>query len=248
MTGIRFVLVRPEHGGNIGAAARALKNMGQHELWLVEPGEFDAARAIWLAHGAGDVLDGARHAATLAGAVGDCRWVVAATRRGGRRRSVEWTPRTLAAAVHATPERRPLALVFGPEADGLSAQDLLACHDAVRIPSALDQPSLNLAQAVLVVAYELFVAGTAARAAADADAGAPAADEIEAPVDELAALYAHVESMLVAVGFARPETAAARMVALRRLLGRARLRHGEVRLLRGICRQAEWAARHDRPV
>jgi TrmH family RNA methyltransferase len=239
---LRFVLVRPEHSSNIGAAARAIKNMGQTSLWLVQARDFDAAVAARLAHGADDVLAAAQHAGSLAQATGDCRWVVGASRRPGRHRHIEWTARDLAAAAAAAPERRPLALVFGPEADGLSAADLALCHDLVRIPSAAAQPSLNLAQAVLIIAYELFLALRAVPAAEPRRAAA------EADVDELAALYTHLEAMLLAVGFARPATVAARMVALRRALGRARLRRTEVRLLRGICRQAEWAARRDRPV
>ena len=260
MDAVRFVLVRPEHGSNIGAAARAIKNMGQSSLWLVQAQDFDREVAARLAHGAVDVLDAARRTDTLADAIGDCRWVAAASRRPGRHRRIEWTPRELARAVAAAPERRPLALVFGPETDGLTAADLAACHDLVRIPSAAAQPSLNLAQAVLIVAYELFVAAgaeadsAAAGGEADSAVGGAEADSAaalsaaEADSRELAALYAHLETMLLAVGFARPETVAARMVALRRALGRARLRGAEVQLLRGICRQAEWAARRDRPV
>jgi TrmH family RNA methyltransferase len=233
MDAVRWVLVRPESGGNVGAAARALKNMGQAQLWLVQPRAFDAGAAARLAHGAADVLADARSVDSLDDAIRDCRWVVGATRRAGRRRAALWTPRALAAAVRRAPERRPLALVFGPEADGLSSEDLARCHDLVRIPAAAAQPSLNLAQAVLVLAYELFLVGGGTAAAVD-----PA----EAAAAELEGLYAHLETMLLAVGFARPETAPHRMVTLRRLFGRARLRTAEVRMLRGLCRQAAWAA------
>jgi TrmH family RNA methyltransferase len=234
MDAVRFVLVRTESGGNVGAAARALKNMGHAELWLVRPRRFDADEAKRMAHGATDVLKAARVVDSLVEAVGDCRWIVGATRRAGRRRAAPWTPRLLAAAVRATPERRPLALVFGPEADGLAADDLAHCHDVVRIPSAAAQPSLNLAQAVMLVAYELFVTN-----GGGAPLRPPAA---EAASREVEGLYTHLEAMLLAVGFARTDTAPARMRALRRILGRARLRSTEVRLLRGICRQVLWAA------
>jgi len=234
MDSVRFVLVRPEHGGNVGATARALKNMGQTELWLVNPQLDDETAAARLAHGATDVLEAARRVDTLDAAVNDCRWVVGATRRSGRRRATEWTPRDLATAVRAAPERRPLALVFGPEADGLSADDLERCHDLVRIPAASTQPSLNLAQAVLVLAYELFVARAPARSVRP--------DAAEADNAELEGLYAHFEAMLLAVGFARNDTVPHRMLALRRILGRARLRRGEVRFLRGVCRQAVWSS------
>jgi TrmH family RNA methyltransferase len=245
MADIRFVLVRPAAAANVGAAARALKNMGASELWLVAPRWTDPAAALRLAHGAHDVLHGARTVGTLAAAVADCRWVVGTTRRAGRRRAIEWDPRRWARAVHDSPARRPLAVVFGPEADGLAGAELRLCGDIVRIPAAAAQPSLNLAQAVLVLAYELYMAGLEC----DAGPAGAAAPPAEAAAGELEALYAHVESALLAVGFLRPDTAQARMLALRKIFARSRLRTGEVRLLRGICRQALWAAasRHARP-
>ncbi len=234
MRPIRFVLVRPGSGGNVGAAARALKNMGVGSLWLVDPRPFDAVEAERLAHGATDVLARARRVATLAEAIGDCRWIVGTTRRAGRQRVAAWTPRAWAEAAHAAPERRPLAVVFGPEEDGLSAAELACCHDIVRIPTHPSQPSLNLAQAVLVLAYEWFVANPRREAAA-------VAVRDEARAAELAGLYAHLESMLFGVGYVRPHTAPHRMRVLRDILGRARLGPDEVRLLRGVCHQVLWA-------
>ena len=116
-----------------------------------------------------------------------------------------------------------------------TAPELARCHDLVCIPAHPAQPSLNLAQAVLVLAYEWYVArDAAARPAARADAAAAAA--------ELEGLYAHLESALLAVGFARPETAPAKMAAFRRLFRRSGLKSAEVRLVRGLCRQVLWAA------
>jgi tRNA/rRNA methyltransferase len=235
---VRFVLVRPGSGGNVGAVARALKNTGFESLWLVDPRPIDAREAVRLAHGATDLLQHARRVPTLADALAGSRWSVAATRRGGRRRAVTWTPRALAGAVASEPSRRPLAIVFGPEEDGLSMSDLALCHDVVRIPAAEGQPSYNLAQAVLVLAYELFTADVATRAALPAARPAAAPN---ATADQLEGLYAHLESVLLEIGFARTDTAPARMLAVRRILGRARLRPGDVRLLRGICRQVHWA-------
>src|SRR5678815_5119674 len=167
MQDIRFVLVRPGQGGNVGAAARALKNMGGASLWLVDPRPFDDVEAVRFAHNATDVLEGARIVATLPEALAECRWIAGATRRGGRRRAITYTPRELARAAVHEPQRRPLAVVFGPEEDGLTMAELSLCHDVVRIPAAPEQPSLNLAQAVLVLAYELYIAHL--------DAAAPAA-------------------------------------------------------------------------
>jgi len=241
---IRFVLVRPEHGGNVGAAARALKNMGLSELVLVAPAADAADTARAWAHGAADVLEATRYVPTLAAAVADCRWVAGVTRRSGRRRAAARPPRQFAAAVRADPARRPLALVFGPERDGLATADLDLCHDLVTIPSLPPQPSLNLAQAVLVVAYELLQAHTVTAPRPDhgADAGAGAS----ATAAALEGLYGHLETLLHEIGFVQPHTAADRMGDLRRLLARAQPRPEEVQLLRGICRQALWAVRRRR--
>jgi tRNA/rRNA methyltransferase len=237
---VRFVLVRPGDGGNIGAAARALKNMGQADLRLVAPRAPDAATARRLAHHAEDVLDRARVTDSLAAALADCRWIVGTTRRAGRRRRATLSPREFAARVHGEPQRRPTAVVFGPEEDGLSMRELALCNDIVRIPTAPAQPSLNLAQAVLVIAYELYLARP------QAGPGLPGAGP-EAASAALEQMYAHFEEALLAIRFVRPDTAPHRILALRRILGRARLTPGDVRLLRGICRQMLWAAGPRRP-
>jgi TrmH family RNA methyltransferase len=234
---IRFVLVRPGSSGNVGAVARALKNNAFSSLWLVDPRPLAAAEAERLAHGAADVLHAARQVETLDEALAGCRWIAGTTRRLGRRRGAPWNPRAFAAAVHAQPERRPLAIVFGPEEDGLGLAELRLCHDLVRIPASAAQPSLNLAQAVLILAYELYVHGQ------EASVSSPPPPGPDATLEQLEGLYAHLEAMLLQVGFLRPDTVPARMLALRRILGRARLRPGDVRLLRGICRQVEWAVR-----
>jgi tRNA/rRNA methyltransferase len=125
------------------------------------------------------------------------------------------------------------ALVFGPESRGLANTEIAACSDRIWIPSSPLQPSLNLAQAVAVCAYEVFLA------AQDGDPqGLP---HKEAALGDRAALYAHLERALGAVGFLLPHTARSRMAALREVLERARLKTAEVRLLRGIARQMEWA-------
>jgi len=239
---VRFVLVRPGGGGNVGAAARAMKNMGFASLHLVDPRPFDAGEARRLAHNATEVLATARHWPSLAAAVADCRWVVGTTRRAGRRRRATLAPRDLARVASGEERaRRPLALVFGPEEDGLAAPELALCHDVVRIPTHPAHPSLNLAQAVLLVAYELRLAAPEVASAAAGRLRRP-----EAAAAELEQLYAHLEEALLAIQFVSRDTAPHRMLDLRRLLGRARLEPAEVRLLRGICRQALWAARRGR--
>jgi tRNA (cytidine32/uridine32-2'-O)-methyltransferase len=236
---VRIVLVRPQRGGNVGAVARALKNMGLNHLVLVQPRELDEDEARRLAHGAEDVLRAARRTASLQEALAECRWSVGTTRRVGRHRLPHFSPRAFARAVRAAPERRPLAVVFGPEKDGLTDADLALCHERLCIPSTEEHPSLNLAQAVLIVAYELHMEATAG-----AEDSAPAAST-EATGAELDGMYAHLEQVLYEIGFVRPETAAHQMRAFRQLLARARLVSDDVTLLRGLWRQTLWAARRE---
>ncbi len=243
---IRIVLVRPERGGNIGAAARALKNMGLRELVLVAPADFDRDEAQRLAHGAEDLLHAARRVDALRDALSDCRWSVGTTRRAGRHRQPHYTPRSFAQAVSRERTRRPLAVVFGPEKDGLTDADLALCHERLTIPSTEAHPSLNLAQAVIVVAYELFVESRAASGEAASAGIEPLPAAREATRDELDGMYAHLEEVLHEIGFVQSETAAHQMRAFRRVLSRARLEPDDVTLLRGLWRQTLWAARRSR--
>lgn len=226
--GVAFVLVRPQRGANVGAACRALKNMGFRELRLVESGvdRSDPAtrNPAW---GAWDVLDAAGEYHTLLDAVGDCTDVVACS---GRTDAAPLTPRQLAAG-GATRAGR-LAVVFGPEATGLTNAELGLCPRHVRIPSAPEQPSLNLAQAVLLVAYEMRLASV------PATAPAPRAP---APVGELEAALADLREGLLAIGYLKPGNPDAILAELRALLARAQPDAREITLLRGVARQVRWA-------
>jgi TrmH family RNA methyltransferase len=153
---VEIVLVRPSRPANVAAACRAMKNMGLRALWLVgtrpELGD-EAGRA--LAYGAWDVLDGARRADSLLEAVSTSVAVVGTT---GLPVAEAWSPRRLAAEAGALAGAGSLSLVFGPEATGLTSAERSLCHRLVRIPTDEAQPSLNLAQAVLLLAYELRLA------------------------------------------------------------------------------------------
>jgi len=237
---VRVVLHHPESGGNVGAAARALKNMGFSQLCIVDAPGLDWDEASRMAHGAEDVLQAARRVDTLDAAVADCRWVVGTTRRQGKHRQTSHTPRAFARAAAADLARRPLAVVFGPERAGLEAPDLARCQDVIHIPTSPAHPSLNLAQAVMVIVYEL-----AQELGPDPDA--EVAPDSTANARELEQLYAHLEEMLLAVGFARDETVAHQMRVVRQVFARARLTPAEATQWRGICRQVLWAARQNGP-
>lgn len=151
--GVVVVLVQPLHPGNVGAVARAMANLGLRRLVVVDPPSFDMERARWMASGGRDILEAARFVATVEEAVEGCTWAVGAT---ARKRRWEWpvlNPRGLAR--EAFEREGPVALLFGREDHGLDNDALTWCQTALRIPTA-GEPSLNLAQAVLMTCSALF--------------------------------------------------------------------------------------------
>jgi tRNA (cytidine32/uridine32-2'-O)-methyltransferase len=227
---VDVVLVRPSRPANVAAACRALKNMGLRSLWLVgvEPG-FVAGEARNLAYGAWDVLDAARPAASLREATAAAALVVGTSGRAG---PDLLTPRALAGQAATRAAGGRMALVFGPEASGLLNDELALCHAHVHIPADPAHPSLNLAQAVLVVAYELRLA--LAPPAPPPPVERATAGELEAMLDEL-------REGLLGIGYLGRENPDAVLAELRRLAARAAPTAREVTLLRGLARQLRWA-------
>lgn len=231
-----MVLVRPKGSGNIGSVARAMKNTGVADLALVGGGRTGSLSARSMAVHARDVLDGARRFETLREAVSDCGLVVGTTCRKGLYRDHVESPRQaardLAAAVRAD-GAPPAALVFGPEDHGLSNSDLKYCQRLVTIPSHPPQPSLNLAQAVMVCLYEVYVAV--------AVGDAPPPDRLRrAPAEAVEALFDRMKETLLRVGFLDPQNPEHILLALRRVLGRAGLEERDVKILSGLFRQVDW--------
>jgi tRNA/rRNA methyltransferase len=227
------VLVRPRRAANVAAACRAMKNMGVKRLTLVDPppGLDDPAERA-LAYGAWDVLDGAGTAPDLPAAVADATVVVATSAHRG---AETCSPREMATDPALLRGER-VALVFGPEDSGLRRDELALAHVCVRIPSHASQPSLNLAQAVLVVCYELFIASVSpSSAAAPVPPRSVSAGEIEACID-------HLREAWFAIGFLNPQAPDDLMGELRALFWRARLTRREITLLRGVARQTLWKA------
>lgn len=227
---VRVVLVNTSHPGNIGAAARAMKNMGLYSLYLVDPKEFPAPRALWRAAGAADVVQRARVVGTLAEAVADCGLVVGTS---ARERRIPWPlldPRECGQRVWQESAHHEVALVFGREDRGLTNDELAQCGYHVHIPANPEYSSLNLAAAVQVLAYEL-------RMAALADAGSPASldwDLPPAPAADIELYFRHLEEVLVGIGFHDPANPRQTMVRLRRLLARIRPDRMELSILRGV--------------
>src|SRR5918992_4628157 len=155
MERFRFVLCRPSHPGNIGAAARAMKTMGLTDLRLIAPERFPAPEAQWLATNATDVLQKAKIHGTLQESIAECVAAFALSARGR-----EWSPQVLdvrTAAARALEIEGEVAFVFGNETAGLTNEEMFSCQFLVHIPANPQFSSLNLAQAVQVVAYELFM-------------------------------------------------------------------------------------------
>jgi TrmH family RNA methyltransferase len=235
--GIRFVLVGTQHPGNIGAAARAMKNMAFQELVLVAPREFPHPEAIARASGADDVLARARVAADVAAAVSDCGYVVGTTARDRDQHFAVLDVREAAARCVARAAGAPVAILFGAERAGLTNEELAAAHALLRIPANPAYTSLNLGMAVQLVAYELHRAlgGVASQPAPEAPVASAA---------EMERFYAHLETVLDGVGFHdRTASGTHLMTRLRRLFQRAVPDQNEVNILRGILAAIEGRRR-----
>src|SRR5262245_55649301 len=223
---IRIVLVDTSHPGNIGASARAMKNMGLESLVLVRPRTREDDEAAARASGAADLLARARVVGSVAEAIGDCGLVLGTTARA---RSANWRvldAREAAADLVAASATRPAAVLFGGERNGLANDELERCQALVRIPSDARYESLNLAQAVQVVCYEIRMAGAGfGRGAGETQPPATA--------DEMSALHAHLERVMRETGFMHEGNAEQLLARVRRLVTRARPDDGEVRILRG---------------
>jgi tRNA/rRNA methyltransferase len=231
----RFVLVEPSHPGNVGAAARAVKTMGFTRLVVVAPkiaNVIAEPEALAMASGAGDVLASAQVVPTLIDALIGVHWSIALTARVREYGPPQWTPRALAERARAYVGEGEIALVFGNERVGLSNVDVERCSALAHIPANPAYSSLNLAQAVQVLAYELrtaFLDTTKAPLRASPEAASASSDEIEG-------MYAHLEQALVAIDFLDPANPKKLMSRLRRLYSRSGLEPEEVTILRGIAK------------
>jgi tRNA (cytidine32/uridine32-2'-O)-methyltransferase len=240
--GIRFVLVRTSHPGNIGAAARAIRTMGFARLGLVAPHKFPHPDAVAMASGATAVLEEAVESPTLIEAVADCTLVLGCTARARAVQLEELSPRDAAERAIAASAHGPVAIVFGNERTGLENDELMSCHAAVRIPSVEDFPSLNLAQAVQVLAYETRLAMLAQTPQTPRTADEPKSDP-PATAQQLEHLFGHLAQMLDDIDFHKGRSPVTIMKRLRRLFLHAGLDQREVRILRGIFDDAQRMAR-----
>ena len=238
----RFVLVRTSHPGNIGSAARAIRTMGFTRLVLVAPQRWPHDDATAMAAGADDVLSRITVVPDLASAIADCRMVLGATARQRNVALTEYTPREMAPRALEAAADGEVAFVFGNERTGLENEELALCHGAVHIPAAPDFSSLNLSQAVQILAYE-------ARLALLGNPTAPPPKKSDPPADAAAmeGFFAHLSTTLDDIEFHKGRSPQTILLRLRKLFLRAQPDERELRVLRGILSDAQRMAKLGKP-
>ncbi len=229
---IRIVLVETSHPGNIGAVARAMKNMCMTELYLVQPKIFPSADATARASGADDLLANAVICETIQEAIADCEVVVGASARSRSIAVPELPPRECAEKMAVDAQDKKIAILFGRENSGLKNHELDLCQSLLSIPSNPEYSSLNLAAAVQVVCYEL-------RIATNTEVVKP--QELEDPLAnsaQMESFFEHLYQTLEEIGFLNPEKSTSIMRRLRRVYHRAKLDTKELDILRGILKKS----------
>lgn len=229
---IRMVMVNTTHPGNIGAAARAMKNMGLSRLYLVEPKEFPAEKAVWRAAGALDVLEKTVVVSTLEEAIADCGLVIGTSARGRR---IPWpmlTPRECGERAITEAGQHEVAVVFGREDRGLTNEELQKCNFHVTIPSNPEYGVLNVAAALQVICYEIRMSWIEA-----VEGKAPHFDEWDVPPasqQQMEHYFRHLEETLAQLDFLDPDNPRQTITRIRRLYNRLRLDEMELAILRGM--------------
>jgi len=232
---IAIVLVEPQIAENIGSTARAMNNMGLRKLIVVNPGDFDMGVILKTAtHNSIHILEEMEVVNELMDAIGPYNYVVGTTARIGKYRPVLTTPRRLAKDLIGISQKNKVAILFGREDRGLTNEQLRYCHTIVNIPTATPT-SLNLAQAVMVICYEIYMANI------DEESVISYVPRL-ANKFELEEMYEHLKRVLIKIGFLDPKNPDHWMWNIRRMLSRYPLQAKEVQIIRGICRQIEWFA------
>ncbi len=239
---IKIVLVETSHPGNIGAVARAMKNMAMDNLCLVNPKVFPSAEATARASGADDILSAAKIYPTLQEAIADCQLVLGTS---ARCRTISWpelTPRECAEKVVIHEPENNVAILFGRENSGLKNHEMDLCHYLLRIPCNSQYSSLNIAAAVQVICYELFVAAGLQETIQIGDKG-----EVPlATIEQMESFYGHLQEALVDIDFIHPDKSKSIMRRLRRIYNRIQLDTKEVDILRGILKMSQGNKRKER--
>lgn len=228
-----IILVRPKFPENIGSVARAMKNMGLGRLIVVNGCSPLHANAYKLASGAEDILERAEEVFTLREAISEMGCVVGTTSRRGKERDPDLTPEALVKKLIPLSQKNLIGLAFGSEKEGLTNEELSLCHLSVKIPSTESFPSLNLAQAVMVVSYELFKNAMEV----------PKKEVQLAQAEQLERMLEHMEKTLLRIGFLDSKNPQRIMRVLRKLFGRSQMDEREVQILEGIWSQMDHQLR-----
>lgn len=225
------ILFEPQYPENIGAAARACKNMGITELICVRPLNPEKERMLKMAtHESAELIEAMPVFDSLEEAVKDFNYIVGTTARTGRQRGPYFTPREIAANLVPLSQDNKIGILFGSERTGLTNHELRLCQDIIHIPTA-EFMSINLAQSVMIVCYEIFLAQA----------------KIEYPTQRLATtiekegMFEHIEELLIKIDFILPENPERWMRSIRQFFGRLDIKAKEIKLIRGFCRQLLWA-------
>lgn len=244
LSSIRIVLVATSHPGNIGSTARAMKTMGLSSLYLVTPKAFPDYKANEMAAGADDVLAGAVVTQSLDEALAGCQLILATSARPRGLSLPGLLPVSSAELVSQQPDNTQIAIVFGREHSGLTNEELLKCHYHINIPSNPEYSSLNLAQAVQIVAYEMRMKLLAPQAEVSLR------QDDYATADEIEQFYDHLKEVFIEIQFLKESNPRRLMQRVRRLFNRVNLEKMEVSILRGMLSQVqkslEWAAKKDK--
>lgn len=226
---LRIVMVETTHPGNIGAAARAMKNMGQRNLYLVKPKIFPSAEVTARAAGADDILAQAVVCDSLQEAIRDCALVVGTTARA---RTIPWpvsTPRECAAEIINATTSGQVAILFGRESSGLNNEELDLCNMAMQIPTDPEFSSLNVASAIQIICYELLQTILSDEVQEYSRTKSP-----PATAEQMRLFYEHLAECMTDIGYYDPSVPRSLMRRMKRLFNRARLDTDEMNILRGL--------------
>ena len=234
---IKLVLIETSHPGNIGSTARAMKTMGLKQLILVNPRCYPDPQAMTLASNAHDILEKASIIRSLEEAVSDCSLIMGTSSDVREIQMPGLTPRKAAPLLYKTAQICPVAVIFGTERSGLTSETLLRCNYHLKIPTHPSYRSLNLAQAVQIIAYELHLMSLE-DPLKDPDFNKSVKDRL-ATFSEVNYFFKHLEEVVKNVGFLNPAYPKKIMQRLKRLFNRVQLEHMELQLLRGILRKID---------
>lgn len=239
---IRVIMINTSHPGNIGAAARVMKNMGLTRLYLVNPKQFPNAEATAMASGADDLLNQAVLCDSFEQALKGCHLVLGSTARERKIQHEFIDAREAGELSMAESEKHEVALVFGRERTGLTNDETGLCHKLINIPTNPDYRSLNVASAIQIISYEVMMAS--ASSYCDSGLAETQVQTDYATSEEMERFYEHLEQTLIDIEFLRLKQSPQLMPKLRHIYNRIRMKSEELNILRGILTKTQNFKKH----